>query len=48
MKILNIVVAAGSGTRFGADRPKQFCLMAGDTELSHAVKRLRAATDDAP
>lgn len=48
MKIINIVVAAGSGTRFGADRPKQFCLMAGETVLSHAVKRLRAATDDAP
>lgn len=47
MKILNIVVAAGSGTRFGADRPKQFCLLAGETVLSHAVRRLREATADA-
>lgn len=48
MKILNIVVAAGSGTRFGADRPKQFCLLEGETVVSHAVRRLRAATGNAP
>ncbi len=48
MKILNIVVAAGSGTRFGADKPKQFCLLAGETVLTHAVRRLREATDFAP
>lgn len=48
MKILNIVVAAGSGTRFGADRPKQFCLLEGETVVCHAVRRLRAATDNAP
>lgn len=45
MKILNIVVAAGKGTRFGADRPKQFCTLDGKTVLSHAVERLRRATD---
>lgn len=48
MKILNIVVAAGSGTRFGADRPKQFCMLGGQTVLAHAVERLREATDNAP
>ncbi|MBD5362297.1 MAG: 2-C-methyl-D-erythritol 4-phosphate cytidylyltransferase [Bacteroides sp.] len=48
MKILNIVVAAGSGTRFGADRPKQFCLLEGETVVSHAVRRLWAATGNAP
>lgn len=48
MKILNIVVAAGSGTRFGADRPKQFCLLEGETVVCHAVRRLRAATGNAP
>lgn len=48
MKILNIVVAAGSGTRFGADKPKQFCTLQGQTVLHHAVNRLRNATGGAP
>lgn len=48
MKIINIVVAAGSGTRFGADRPKQFCMLDGKSVLAHAVERLRAATGFAP
>lgn len=47
MKIINIIVAAGSGTRFGADKPKQFCLLEGQTVISHAVSRLRAATGNA-
>lgn len=48
MKIVNIIVAAGSGTRFGADRPKQFCMLEGKSVLAHAVERLRKATDNAP
>ena len=48
MKIINIVVAAGSGTRFGASCPKQFCMLGNKTVLCHAVERLRAATGNAP
>lgn len=48
MKIINIVVAAGSGTRFGANCPKQFCMLGNKTVLCHAVERLRAATNNAP
>jgi 2-C-methyl-D-erythritol 4-phosphate cytidylyltransferase len=33
-------VAAGSGTRLGADRPKAFVSLAGRTLLEHAVRRL--------
>jgi len=33
-------VAAGSGTRLGADRPKAFVSLAGRTLLEHAVHRL--------
>ena len=42
-----IVVAAGSGTRFGADVPKQFCLMSGRPVLMWTLSRLRAALPDA-
>ena len=49
MQLLNIIVAAGVGSRFGADRPKQFCpLTAHQTVLAHAVARLRQATNNAP
>ncbi len=33
-----VVVAAGSGTRLGADRPKAFVELAGATLLEHAVR----------
>ncbi|GAA4360722.1 2-C-methyl-D-erythritol 4-phosphate cytidylyltransferase [Angustibacter luteus] len=36
-----VVVAAGSGSRLGADRPKAFVQLAGVTLLEHAVARLR-------
>lgn len=42
-KIFNIIVAAGSGSRFGADIPKQFCLLNGKPVLMHAVERMRQA-----
>lgn len=48
MRIINIIVAAGSGSRFGSDRPKQFCQLAGKTVLTHAVERLHEATEGAP
>jgi 2-C-methyl-D-erythritol 4-phosphate cytidylyltransferase len=38
-----IVVAAGSGTRLGADRPKAFVPLAGSTLLEHAISRLLAS-----
>ncbi len=46
-KIINIVVAAGSGTRFGSELPKQFCELAGRTVLDHALERLEAAVPGA-
>lgn len=35
-----VVVAAGSGVRLGAGKPKAFCEVAGATLLEHAVRRL--------
>ena len=45
-RILNIIVAAGSGSRFGADRPKQFCMLHDRMVLHHAISRIKAATPD--
>ena len=42
-KVINIVVAGGRGTRFGADKPKQYCLLGSQTVLEHAVARIREA-----
>ena len=39
MKILVIVPAAGMGTRFGGDIPKQFQQLAGKPILQHVVER---------
>jgi 2-C-methyl-D-erythritol 4-phosphate cytidylyltransferase len=36
-----IIVAAGTGSRFGATLPKQYCLLQGRPVLMHAVDRLR-------
>jgi 2-C-methyl-D-erythritol 4-phosphate cytidylyltransferase len=36
-----VVVAAGSGSRLGADVPKAFVDLCGETLLSHAVRRVR-------
>ncbi len=41
--IYNIIVAAGSGTRFGSDRPKQFQPLAGRPVLMHTIDRMRQA-----
>lgn len=38
-----IIVAAGTGSRFGADRPKQFLLLDGKPVLQHTVERFRTA-----
>lgn len=42
-----IIVAGGSGSRFGAERPKQFCTLAGRPVLCHAVERVRRAIPSA-
>ncbi|MDQ2792911.1 MAG: 2-C-methyl-D-erythritol 4-phosphate cytidylyltransferase, partial [Bacteroidota bacterium] len=34
-----ILVAGGSGTRMGADRPKQFLLLRGEPVLLHTLRR---------
>ncbi len=39
--IFHIIVAAGKGNRFGADKPKQFCLMAGRPVLMETIDRMR-------
>lgn len=38
-----IILAAGTGSRFGADLPKQFCLMAGRPLLMHTIDAMRNA-----
>ena len=42
MRIAAILVAAGSGTRFGADSPKQFLTLAGKPVIRHAAEALAA------
>lgn len=42
-----VIVAAGSGSRFGGSLPKQFCLLAGKPVLMHSIERLRRALPDA-
>lgn len=42
-----IIVAAGSGSRFGSEIPKQFCLLAGRPVVMHAIDRLLAAVPGA-
>ncbi|MDE5923627.1 MAG: 2-C-methyl-D-erythritol 4-phosphate cytidylyltransferase [Muribaculum sp.] len=42
----NIIVAAGSGSRFGADMPKQFCMLAGRPVLFHTIEAFRNALPD--
>lgn len=40
MRCVALLMAAGSGSRFGADRPKQFLPLAGKTVLRHAAEAL--------
>jgi 2-C-methyl-D-erythritol 4-phosphate cytidylyltransferase/2-C-methyl-D-erythritol 2,4-cyclodiphosphate synthase len=39
-RVVALLLAAGTGTRFGADRPKQFAALAGATVLRHAAASL--------
>ncbi len=40
MKCWFIVPAAGSGSRFGGERPKQYAPLAGSTVIEHTLERL--------
>ena len=42
MDVVAILLAAGQGTRFGADRPKQYLEIAGKPVLRHAAEALLA------
>lgn len=44
--IYNIIVAAGSGSRFGAALPKQYCLMNGRPVLMYTIENMRVALPD--
>jgi 2-C-methyl-D-erythritol 4-phosphate cytidylyltransferase len=46
-KIHTIIVAAGSGSRFGSTLPKQFCDLCGRAVLMHTIDAVRRATDNA-
>lgn len=41
--IYNIIVAAGSGSRFGAELPKQYCLLDNRPVLMHTIDNMREA-----
>jgi 2-C-methyl-D-erythritol 4-phosphate cytidylyltransferase len=45
MRILVIIPAGGTGTRFGAGIPKQFQLLAGKPILQHVIERFLADED---
>ena len=45
MRVAAILVAAGSGSRFGADVPKQFLPLAGKPVIRHAAETLADAVD---
>ncbi len=46
-KIYIIVVAAGSGSRFGADIPKQYCMLGCKPVLCHTIDNLLQAVPSA-
>lgn len=47
MNIRVIVVAAGSGRRFGGEVPKQFCLLGGRPVLMHTIEAFAEAVPQA-
>lgn len=46
-RVCHIIVAAGSGSRFGSPLPKQFCNLNGRPLLMTTIERLRIATPHA-
>lgn len=47
-RIAIVIAAAGSGTRFGSELPKQYCLLEGVPVVVHAIRRFQKALPDAP
>lgn len=45
MRVAVIVVAAGRGTRLGADRPKALVPLAGEPLITHALRRIAEVHD---
>lgn len=45
-KTVHIIVAAGTGSRFGADVPKQFCTLRGLPVVMHTINRFRHICPD--
>jgi 2-C-methyl-D-erythritol 4-phosphate cytidylyltransferase / 2-C-methyl-D-erythritol 2,4-cyclodiphosphate synthase len=45
MRIAAVLVAAGAGTRFGTDTPKQFLPLAGRPVIRHAAETLAGCTE---
>ena len=45
MRIASLLVAAGSGVRFGAETPKQFLRIGGKPVIRHAAEALAAESD---
>ena len=43
MKTAAIIVAAGSGSRFGSETPKQFLEINGKPVIAHTIERFEAA-----
>lgn len=46
-KVCHIIVAAGSGSRFGSTLPKQFCDLDGRPLLMTTIERMRSVSDGA-
>ena len=44
-RVAALLMAAGTGARFGADRPKQYLSIAGKAVLRHAAERLAGEVD---
>lgn len=44
--IYNIIVAAGSGSRFGTSLPKQYCVLNNRPVLMHTIENMREALPD--
>ena len=45
MKRYAIIVAGGSGTRFGGNTPKQFLPLNGTPVLMHTIRKFASCTD---
>lgn len=45
-KVVAIILASGSGQRFGSELPKQFCKMAGRPLLMHTIDSFRTILPD--